>query len=104
MSGGRRGLPAGSKLNFRRTRRARRLSSKVRPAPLSGFLPLTQLAAAAAARRHSPRQREALEEEVAILAQEAVNTNRPQEERRVSVAPSDAAASTLRAPAQDHRL
>src|SRR5215218_9616488 len=54
-----------------------------------------------AARRDGARQGEPPEEEVAIVAQEVVNANHPQQQRRVSVAPPHARTPALGAALRD---
>ena len=79
-------------LGARRMPAARDFEISTRVAPL-GATP----SATTPPRRHGAGYREPFEEEVAIVAQELVNANHPQEQRRVGVAAPDARAAALRA-------
>src|ERR671913_1730963 len=80
-----------------------RSRARIARAPSAAAFRRALLSPVAAARRHRAGQRKAFEQEVAIVAQEAVNTNQAQQERRVFVAAPHARTAALRAPLRDHR-
>src|SRR5215212_3448718 len=87
-------------------RRPRRLPRERLFAPPAARAPVAVRVAAPvpavrAARRDGARQGEPPEEEVAIVAQEVVNANHPQQQRRVPVAPAHTRTPALGAALRD---
>src|SRR4051812_23764318 len=82
-------------------RRPRRLSLENLFAAAACSAVAAPVPAVCAARRDGARQCEPPEEEVAIVAQEGVNANHPQQQGRTRVAPPHARTPTLRAALGD---